>query len=83
MCRADPRRAVHHRLGRLQISLGVLRKPAPRGVERGAVRDARQHVEQRAVRWRGEPDAVGGHDRHVKRFCQRVERRVVGFLVAE
>ena len=77
------RKELHHRLGRLQIPLGVLREPPPRGVERGAVRDARQHVEQLAVRRRGEPDAVGGHDRHMKRSRQRGERRVVGFLVAE
>ena len=77
------RKEPRHRLWRLQVSLGVGRQPPSRGVERGAVCDARQHIEQRAIRGRGEPDAVGGHNRHVKRARQRVECRVVGLLVAE
>ena len=59
---------------RLQIPLGVRRQP-PAGVRQiGVVVDARQHVEERPLGRRREPDAAGGDDRHPERRGHRDER---------
>ena len=60
----DDRKELRHRLGRLEISLGVSCQPSPRGIERGLMPHAGEHVEQRAIGGLREPHAVGRDDRH-------------------
>ena len=71
-----------HLVARLEVALGVERQLAAGRLEVRLVADAGEHVEQRPVRGRREPDAVGGDHRHVERGRQREQRLVVGLLVA-
>ena len=43
----------------------------------------RQHIEQRPIRWLGEPDAIGGHDSDVEGMRQLGQRYIVGFLISK
>jgi hypothetical protein len=74
---------LRHRLGRLEVSLGVARQQPSAGVERGLVTDAGEDVEQPAVGRLGEADAVGGDDRHAERRRQLGQQGVPRFLIAQ
>ncbi len=76
---AEERRHVG---GGFEIPLGVRREPPPRLRQRGVMVDAGEDVEQRPLRQRREPDAVGRDDRHVERRREIDERLVVRLFVA-
>ena len=67
-------KSSRHRLRRLQIALGVPRQPPAGACKRRLVPQAREHVEQRPLRRRGEAHAAGGDERHPERRRQRRER---------
>ena len=67
---------------RLEIPLGVRRQAPPRVREIGVVVNAREHVEQRTVVRRREPDAAGRQDGHAKGRRQIDEPLVVRVFVA-
>ena len=78
------REELRHRLGRLQVPLGIAREPPAGGIERRVWCDARQHVEERTVGRLGEPDAVGGDRPARETPCASASSAdVVGFLVAQ
>ena len=72
-----------HGFRRLQIPFGVPREPPPRGIERGAMANTCQYVEQRALGGLGEPYPVGSHHRHTKRPCERLQRHVLRLVVSQ
>jgi hypothetical protein len=72
-----------HLRRRFQVPLRVRREAAAGGRKRDAVPDAREHVEERALRRGREPHAVGRDERHVIRRREIHEGVVVGVLVAE
>ena len=76
---AEERRHVG---GGFEIPLGVRREPPPRLRQRGVMANAGHDIEQRPLRGRREPDAVGRDDRHVERRREIDERLVVRFFVA-
>ena len=67
----------------LQIPFGVTREPTPRGIERGAMANACQYVEQRALGRLGEPYPVGRHHRHTKRPGERLQRHILRLVVSQ
>ena len=72
-----------HLRRRPEVPLGVLGQPAPRRLERDAVMDAREDVEQRAILRCREPHAARGDDGDVIRPGKIDERVVVRFLVTQ
>ena len=72
-----------HRVGRLEIALGIAREPPAGPLERRLVTDAGQHVVERTAGRVGEADTVGCDHRHVERGGQVAQRSVVGFFLAQ
>ena len=74
---------LRHHLGRLEISLGVSCQPSSRGIERGVMPHAGEHVEERSIGRRRATHIVGGDDRHAKPAGELDQRRVLTFLVTQ
>ncbi len=76
-------KSARHRVGRLEIALGVPAQTPPGVLERRLVTDAREHVVERPIGDIGKAHAVAGDDRQVKRRREIAQRVVVGFFVAQ
>ena len=72
-----------HLGGRLEIPFGIRCEPAAGGLERHAMMDARQHVEDGPLLRHRETNTVGCHDRHVVRRGQIRQQLVVGLFITQ